>query len=138
MAGLPLQVLGCGTGSAMVLGATWEDSGLSADSSVVSGWGRPPSVRASRQEGPHVFKPGLRPEKASRAKGHSTKGAWPHTPTPTPPQERKLRPREAWGSGKAHLTTNPARGRWRGKFLDSKDSIPGSWQGQVLLAQVLG
>lgn len=48
---LPLQVLGCGNGSRMVLGGTWEDSGLSADSSAASGCGGRLSVpgRAKRR-----------------------------------------------------------------------------------------
>lgn len=54
---LPLQVLGCGTGSMMVLEATWEGSGFSADSSAASGCGGSPSVmgRTDRRGTAHAF-----------------------------------------------------------------------------------
>lgn len=54
---LPLQVLGCGCGSRMVLEATWEDSGFNADSSGASGCGGSLSVmgKADRRGRMHVF-----------------------------------------------------------------------------------
>lgn len=105
---LPLQVLGCGTGSAMVLGTTWEDSGLSADSSAASGLGRSPSVtdRADRRgvsrlqaaSGPNRHHAGL-----SRSGGGS------FYPPPSTPRERKLRFREGRTSGQIRLTANRGR-----------------------------
>lgn len=68
---LPLQVLGCGTGSMMVLEATWEESGFSAESSAASGCGGSPSAvgRADRKGTAHAF---------SRASGSShTLGTMP-------------------------------------------------------------
>lgn len=53
----PLQVLGCGTGSGIVLGDTWTDSDLGADSLAVSNCGAPPSVigRAYSRGQPCIF-----------------------------------------------------------------------------------
>lgn len=57
----PLQVLGCGTGSGMVLGDTWADSDLGADSRAVSNCGAPLSVtgRACGRGQAHIFCQGL-------------------------------------------------------------------------------
>lgn len=137
--GLPWQVLGCGTGSAMVLGATWADSGLCADSSAASGLGGAPSVtdRADKRGG-------LSLQSTSGPyrchSGHSSGEGSFHTHTPHPqPQGR--------GNGGSGRNTFQARsisqlirvgGREGKGSLDSDDSTLEAGREKVLLDRVLG
>lgn len=75
---LPLQVLGCGSGSRMVLEAAWEDSGLGADSPAASGCGGSPSVTGRA----HVSSAGLGPSH-TWSSSH-TLGPTPHLIFPHP------------------------------------------------------
>lgn len=110
--GLPWQVLGCGTGNAMVLGATWADSGLCADSSAASGLGGPPSVTGrAKKRGGLMSIVNLRPFQVSLG---ALKWGWliSHThPAPPIPRQRKQRLREEHISGKIHLAVNQSRGQ---------------------------
>ena len=82
--GLPSQVLGCGTGSTMVLGATWGDSGLWADSSAASVLGAPPSVTGREDtQGGLVSAGNLRPLQRSLGAFEWGWGRFTHTPRPS-------------------------------------------------------
>lgn len=123
----------------MVLGASWEDSGLCADSSVASGLEGPPSVtgRADKR-GRLMSAVNLRPLQVSLG---ALERGWliSHTPpTPSIPRQRKQRLREEHISGKIHLTANQSRrqgGEWS---LDSDDSTLEAGREKVLLDRVLG
>ena len=99
-ASLPLQVLGCGTGSAMVLGATWEDSGLSADSSAASGLGRSPSVTEQTGGASRVFR---RPQALTGAMRALEVGGRLILPTPILPTGE-----ETEAQGGTHLRPDPS------------------------------
>lgn len=111
---LPLQVLGCGTGSMMVLEATWEDSGFNADSSAASGCGGSLSVmdRVERRGTAHAF---------SLASGSSyTLGTMPCLIPSYPFHTRGNRLRKQHTPGKISLAATEAEEEWkeRSEFLD--------------------